>query len=85
LKSKDSLKNDINSYTDEFNDSIEYLQTLSNQKKTETETGRMKERDKTLTEPTGRTQKKDSKAKKHCADEDVGTELKTMEAHTNDR
>ena len=28
---------DINSYTDEFNDSIEYLQTLSKQKKTETE------------------------------------------------
>jgi hypothetical protein len=27
----------INSYTDEFNDSIEYLQTLSKQKKTETE------------------------------------------------
>lgn len=36
--SKSSTTNvDINAYTDEFNDSIEYLQTLSKQKKTETE------------------------------------------------
>jgi hypothetical protein len=36
--SKSSTTNvNINSYTDEFNDSIEYLQTLSKQKKTETE------------------------------------------------
>ena len=32
-----STNTSINSYTDEFNDSIEYLQTLSKQKKTETE------------------------------------------------
>jgi len=41
-KSEDTLiqgptSSNINSYTDEFNDSIEYLQTLSKQKKTETE------------------------------------------------
>lgn len=37
--SKSSVTNssNVNSYTDEFNDSIEYLQTLSKQKKTETE------------------------------------------------
>ena len=32
-----SLASNINSYTDEFNESIEYLQTLSKQKKTEAE------------------------------------------------
>lgn len=32
-----SLASNINSYTDEFNESIEYLQTLSKQKKTESE------------------------------------------------
>ena len=32
-----STNTSVNSYTDEFNDSIEYLQTLSKQKKTETE------------------------------------------------
>jgi len=31
------IVNNVNSYTDEFNDSIEYLQTLSKQKKTEAE------------------------------------------------
>lgn len=41
-KTEDTLiqgptSSNINSYTDEFNDSIEYLQTLSKQKKTETE------------------------------------------------
>ena len=30
-----NINENINSYTDEFNDSIEYLQTLSKQKKTE--------------------------------------------------
>ena len=32
-----SIDTELNSYTDEFNDSIEYLQTLSKQKKMETE------------------------------------------------
>jgi len=36
-KSSVTNSNIVNSYTDEFNDSIEYLQTLSKQKKTETE------------------------------------------------
>ena len=36
-KSSVTNSNSVNSYTDEFNDSIEYLQTLSKQKKTETE------------------------------------------------
>lgn len=37
LNSSITNNTNINSYTDEFNDSIEYLQTLSKQKKTETE------------------------------------------------
>ena len=36
-KSQVTSNTNTNSYTDEFNDSIEYLQTLSKQKKTETE------------------------------------------------
>lgn len=36
-KSSVTNNNNVNSYTDEFNDSIEYLQTLSKQKKTENE------------------------------------------------
>jgi hypothetical protein len=36
-KSSITSNTNINSYTDEFNDSIEYLQTLSKQKKTEAE------------------------------------------------
>jgi hypothetical protein len=36
-KSSVTNSNNVNSYTDEFNDSIEYLQTLSKQKKTENE------------------------------------------------
>ena len=41
--STNEIKNNITNYTDEFNDSIEYLQTLSKQKKTDSENNTKRE------------------------------------------